>query len=221
VLVIKNIILYDQWQHVSGFVELRTAHDGTTVKVKHNLVQKELMLSLTAGGESHVFALSKRSDSFQLPGTIDLAREVVACVIHKDNEKVNTLASGAINLAGGAANHPTACGDSPLQGGELVSGSYQEQALGKSRQLSPLLGGVAPQSGDGVVLEVTPPLTAILDDTELLPISRKTSDEKYKTSAAREVDEVLRAVCTIDDQGKGICEICPYREFFFGETVKV
>jgi hypothetical protein len=32
----------------------------------------------------------------------------------------------------------------------------------------------------------------------------------------KEVDEVLRKACVIDEEGRGQCESCPYREYFFG-----
>jgi len=48
-------------------------------------------------------------------------------------------------------NHPPSLREVPLQGGELVSCSCREQVLESSKQLTPLPGGVAPQSGDGVV----------------------------------------------------------------------
>jgi len=40
----------------------------------------------------------------------------------------------------------------PLQGGELIVGCFQKPVLDKNKKLIPLLGGVAPRSGDGVVL---------------------------------------------------------------------
>ena len=67
-------------------------------------------------------------------------------------------------------------------------------------------------------------VAAVLDDTEFLPISRRLKDDDgqtYKTRAAREIDDVLRTVCMVDDEGKGVCSACPYREFFFGEDVGV
>ena len=42
-------------------------------------------------------------------------------------------------------------------------------------------------------------------------------------SAVREVDEVLRAVCAVEDPEKGPCCRCPYRDYFFerkGESKK-
>jgi len=41
-----------------------------------------------------------------------------------------------------------------------------------------------------------------------------------KTLAVKELDEAIRAVCvTIDENGKGQCETCPYREHFFGHAM--
>ena len=60
-----------------------------------------------------------------------------------------------------------------------------------------------------------PPIKAMLRDTAKTPIERNIA----KSAAAREIDNILRAVCKIDDAGKGMCECCPYRDFFFGDRV--
>ena len=39
-----------------------------------------------------------------------------------------------------------------------------------------------------------------------------------KDNAVKEIDEILRKVCIIDE-GRGQCETCPYREHFFGLAV--
>ena len=36
----------------------------------------------------------------------------------------------------------------------------------------------------------------------------------------KELDEILRKVCVIDENGKGQCESCPYREHFFGGALE-
>ena len=43
--------------------------------------------------------------------------------------------------------------------------------------------------------------------------------DKAEIVAVRELDEALRAICVIDEHGKGQCETCPYREHFFGDAV--
>ena len=187
-LVIKNIILYDPWQQVSGFVELKTGNSGKTqVKVRHNLYDKDLLLSIVAGGESQVFTLPERTSTHEISAAIDMTKEVVACLMQKDGNKVSTLASGAINL---------------MSNEKLIMNNVG------------IIDNIVPEGRGG--------LEVILADTEILPISRKVMDDTpktYQTEAAHEIDELLRAVCTVDDQGRGICETCPYREHFFGEPI--
>lgn len=36
--------------------------------------------------------------------------------------------------------------------------------------------------------------------------------------ALEELDEAIRKICVIDENGKGQCETCPYREHFFGAS---
>ena len=198
-VLIKNIILYDPYQHVSGFVELRTdsryesVHSdggaiktgGTAVKLRHNLSVDDLLLSVFAGGESHVLNIHEQNQTLHIPETVDFSKEIVVCVMKKEGSKVSTLASGAINLS---EKSELRCADSSV--------SLPEPSVS--------------------------PLSIVLDDTGHLPISRKLADgnsKKYQTDAAREIDELLRAVCTVDENGKGICETCPYREHFFGENI--
>jgi len=40
-----------------------------------------------------------------------------------------------------------------------------------------------------------------------------------KPVAVKELDEALRKICVVDENGKGQCETCPYREHFFGTAV--
>jgi hypothetical protein len=44
--------------------------------------------------------------------------------------------------------------------------------------------------------------------------------EARNDNAIKEIDEILRKVCIIGENGKGQCESCPYREHFFGEAVE-
>jgi len=44
--------------------------------------------------------------------------------------------------------------------------------------------------------------------------------ETNPVDAVQELDEVLRKVCIIDEDGRGQCETCPYREHFFGEILE-
>jgi len=44
--------------------------------------------------------------------------------------------------------------------------------------------------------------------------------EKVTVEPVKELDEILRKVCVIDENGQGQCETCPYREHFFGEALE-
>jgi len=207
---IKTVILYDSNQHVSGFVELRTDGGGTAVKLRHNLQAAELLLSVSAGGDNHVLNTSGNNQTLAIPEVIDLSREVVTCVMSKEGNKVSTLASGAINLIN---NEQRTMNNEDRISATKNVGFAQEEILSDS----PLekRGGAA-LAVTGCADTVPTPLGVVLAETEHAPIRRK-----YKTEAAREIDEMLRAVCTVDDKGKGMCEICPYREHFFGENINV
>ena len=47
----------------------------------------------------------------------------------------------------------------------------------------------------------------------------QTDASRVNDNAIKEIDEILRKVCVIDENGKGQCEGCPYREYFFGDAV--
>ena len=169
-IIVKNVILYDPNGHVSGYVELKTGRGGTQVKVKHNLSDRDLLVSVVVGGESHVLTMTDRTGDFDLKDAIDLTREVMICLMRRDGNTVNNLATGVINLA-------------------------------EKKQKAPL--------------------ATIIEETSSTPISREkaaVATTGYNTVAAKEVDELLRKVCAVDAEGKGICEKCPYREFFYGEN---
>jgi hypothetical protein len=36
-----------------------------------------------------------------------------------------------------------------------------------------------------------------------------------RAAAVKEIDSVLKKVCSVDDIGRGECDKCPYREYFF------
>jgi len=175
---IKNVILYDGYQHVVGFVELKNIANLTEVKVKHSLDVVELILSISADGKSHNLKMSGKNFTSSIKQEIDLTDEVTATILQQDGGNVITLASGVIN--------PRCPYDN----------------------ISPIA-----QSGGVPAMGA---LKSILNDTAKSSIDRQVG---FRTHAAREIDEVLRAICTVDDKGKGICESCPYREFFYGENV--
>jgi hypothetical protein len=165
-LAIKNVILYDPYSSVVGFVEFKTFGTSTEIRAKHN-IEGDLILSVND------LAFNMRGPDFitSIRTPIDFDAEVIVVVAKKEGNDITTLASGSINL-------------------------------GKTSALAVTKGGLAD----------------ILKDTEQ-PIER--TAPQRQTGAAREIDEILRAVCSVDVNGKGICESCPYREHFFGENVKL
>ena len=48
---------------------------------------------------------------------------------------------------------------------------------------------------------------------------KEAKEVKEAKEAVKELDEALRAICIIDENGKGQCGSCPYREHFFGLAV--
>ena len=181
-IVIKNVILYDQYQHVVGFVELKN-NGQTQIKVKHNLADTDIIMTVTCGGEEFIFNMDKKIFESSFPRMIDIESEIVVTLTHKDGNTVTKYAEGSLGMK--SAPKPF------------------------SKSIASL-----------------PPLKSILEDTDKKKIEREKPDSKkiektVNTRAAREIDEVLRAICTIDDKGKGICESCPYREYFYGETVVI
>jgi len=162
-LQIKNVILYDPYSSVVGFVEFKTFGTSTEIRAKHNIGEDNLILSVN----DMTFAM--RGDDF-VTGTktaINFDEEIIVVVAKKEGNDITTLASGSLNL------------------------------------------------GKTLAKPAVSPLNTIIQETER-GIERTS---EHTTSAAREIDEILRAVCSIDDKGRGVCESCPYREHFFGENV--
>jgi len=183
---IKNVILYDHYQHVVGFVELKNIDQETLVKIKHNLDVTDLILSITVRAENFAFKMGEKNFSTSIKKQLDIDAEVVVAIMQKAEDDITTLASGIINPAG------------PFKMGQAKDGRM-------------------PLADPPEDLQAVGALKSILQDTQDTRIDRQ-NQTAPKTKAAREIDEVLRAVCTINDQGKGMCETCPYRDHFFGES---
>jgi hypothetical protein len=205
-LSIKNVILYDAHGHVSGFVELKIRESYTAVKVRHNLFtesanstaeERNLLLSVTAdGAEPHVFAFSAVQAEFDIRARIDPACEIVVCIIGKKGASLATVASGAVNegIGGKSADR-----------GPRTAGDEELKAKNERRVTADMPDITFPP----------PPTNTALDaagDTQ-------EKAEPVKSAEAREVDAVLRAVCEIDEGGRGVCETCPYRDYFFEFTL--
>ena len=139
---IKNIILYDAHQSVSGFVEVKIWGDRTKIKVRHDFTgERDLLLSVVADGDkTYVFNITGTQSFFEIPARLNPDREIFVSIIKRgqtNSNELHTMASGIIN-----------------------------------------------------------------QDRKSLPIA--------------EVDQILREVCDVEDGEKGICETCPYRDYFFG-----
>ena len=62
---------------------------------------------------------------------------------------------------------------------------------------------------------------------KIAAITREIADEAtnadtpvHQTTAAREIDDILRRACNFDDDGVSACTDCPYREHFYFDTQK-
>jgi len=147
----KNIILYDEFGGVSGFAEFKIRSNKTDIKVRHNLNEAVLQLSVMANGEgAKVFNITSVSSSFELRDHVDAEKEIF--VVLRKGEEV--LASGVIN-----------------------QGQIDRR----------------------------------LEVTELA--------HENAVAVVKQLDEALRKVCIIDEDGQGQCSHCPYREHFFGGVV--
>lgn len=167
-LFIKNVILYDNFQNVVGFAELKNVDGYTAVRARHNF-----------SGEI-IVTVNNEIVGDKIDPQLNLEGEVIVCLVQKDGRVIQTVASGIINPA-------------PSQTTKAVS-----KSLAKAAE----------------VLEVRSPISRMIDAVKH-GIDR--TEAPKKTAAAREVDEVLRAVCQIDEHKKGMCESCPYRDFFYGD----
>jgi hypothetical protein len=48
----------------------------------------------------------------------------------------------------------------------------------------------------------------------------KTKTAHVKPDAIKEIDAVIKKVCSVDEHGCGECDKCPYREYFFNPEMK-
>jgi len=179
-IFIKNVILYDHYQNVVGFVELKNVEGRTRVKIKHNVQTKT---------DNIIATVNNNIVGDEITPPINLEDEIVVCLIQKDNSKVTTLASGILNPR--ATVLP---------------------AVGAQMQIE-----AEPHALNSITEQISP-LRAILDATENTPIDRTVI---AKPTAKHEIDEILRAVCTIGGDKKGVCVTCPYRDYFFGENIDI
>ena len=175
-LVIKNIILYDNYQQVMGFVELKNLGSITEIKIKHNLDDKDLILTVATSKDSHTFNVGDKHSFMSIKREINLDEQVAISLIQKNENEFITIATGIIN-------------------------EMRDIMMKADLSIEPP--------------RVVGALKSILEETAVTPIERN----PHRTMASREIDEVLRAVCTIDDKGKGICENCPYRDFFYEDKI--
>jgi hypothetical protein len=79
----------------------------------------------------------------------------------------------------------------------------------------PVLAGVASHTAAQSTLK------KIINETRESSIDRQNAVGVDTANPVKEIDEVLRAVCMLDGNGKGLCQLCPYREFFYGEDISI
>jgi hypothetical protein len=97
-VLIKNIILYEPTGSVAGFIEIRLRNGKTNLRLKQSFADKNLMLSLTAGGENKIFKIEGNFAEWTIEDELDLTYEVFVCIVRQTGKKVNSIASGGINL---------------------------------------------------------------------------------------------------------------------------
>jgi len=173
-IILKNIILYDSLQRVQGFVELRST-EQITVKLRHNFTEPELLLAITGCGKTHIAKLVGEENHFTLPLPVDIASdEILASLIMRDGGKLETLASGIVNIRSNVRSTPVI-----------------------TTEMLPT--------------EQTSSTVAHLDAP---PPSRFNQNGK-DTRAAREVDDLIKKLCTYEDDGIDACVGCEYRKHFY------
>ena len=95
--MVKNVILYAPDGGVAGFVEIKVEHGKTVFRLKQD-IERELYLSLVFDGKTKVLPVTDFAVNFEAVGALDLEQEIFVCLVRKTGEKVETVASGAINL---------------------------------------------------------------------------------------------------------------------------
>ena len=109
---------------------------------------------------------------------------------------------------------------------EIVAVIMQKHASGVTTLASGSINLGKATAGGASAATFRSGLGQILKDTERTPVNRGGAvgdvvggpGGVVKSAATREIDEILRAICACESDGKGVCEMCPYRDFFFGES---
>jgi len=231
-LVISNIILYDKVHEVVGFAELKVEKGQTRVKVQHNFDSAGLIFSLSYNQQTHAFQLKSSSiastNTFTLHQPFDLKREIFAFVTRKHSGGLTPLASGAINIQEqftqtdanlhfdlqsprNQSNAITANDDKVKPATQVLSQqNHQDQVTAEIPQASPHEKKLTPPQPS--------PKTAMVQPKDVdHDATNQKSVEVLKR--AKEVDEVLRAVCSFAEEGENACKKCPYREHFFKRSM--
>ncbi|MCL2851259.1 MAG: hypothetical protein FWE01_02760 [Firmicutes bacterium] len=185
---IANIILYDKTSEVMGFVELQSDNGQTIASIQHNISGNGLIFSLSYKDQTHAFSLSKGPKIvFTINQELDLGQEIFAFITRKEKDKLSAVASGVMNIAEKLVKSETITlpTEEPVQ---IPQPEPQEQEFDHVPE--PIHD--APQGK----------IESELKSVEVL-------------NRAKEVDQVLRAVCSFEEGGLNACKACPYREHFF------
>ena len=212
-LLISNIILYDKSTSVMGYVELKNENDRTHINIQHNLNGQGLIFSLSYKDQTHVYQLTSNPGcAFEIDYGLDLSREIFVFITRKTEKGLVALASGAINI----------------QEKLVESSSLHFESMSESKREIESQAMQAVQEPDQpepeIEIEWTEPEANLCSQSQQsaqhLNVESNTVELKSTEvlKRAKEVDEVLRAVCSFEEGGENACKSCPYREHFFRKT---
>ena len=220
-LLISNIILYDKASSVMGYVEVKVENNTTNIRVQHNLNGPGLIFSLSHKEQTHAFALEPGLVcDFYVGHSFDLTTEIFAFVTRKTEQGLVPLASGAVNIqerlvdTDATLHFKTGLKTESMQKpvNEIKKNAKEEKEESVKKE------HVDYKDNDLQDLPVTP------QDLPPEPEIEWTEPECQELKSievlkrAKEVDEVLRAVCSFEAEGLNACKKCPYREHFFKKT---
>lgn len=187
--LVKNIILYDEFGNVSGFVEFKIRCDRANIKVRYNdgAGGALLIFNVVANGETmKPFQITGVQSLFEVRSVIDAENEIFVCISKRVNGELKTLASGVVNEAKIQTPYKTDLNHHAVSEGAHIASAEPVRDM------------------------------SCLKTVEDVPKQQLVA----KSEEVQELDEAIRKICTIDEDGKGQCESCPYREHFFNVVVE-
>jgi hypothetical protein len=212
-VLFKNIILYGDTHEICGFAEINIRNQFTYLRVVHNFSQDNLLFSfMPTDSTNQTFPLSIHESRYEIRGHINLSAEVFACIIAPQGDNLVPLARGVIN--------PT---QSNIVDYNTTEDNTAHVTVTPSTKKEP-----APKKPNTPEVPYRLPTEPVITEPNvdlIIPPPNRTepkqnvpkpcAQETERTRAAREIDETLRKICTIDTDGGGVCSTCPYREYFY------